>query len=118
MTEETEPKEIEIEEPKVEEAKAESDATPEDPQEGTDNLASQDFSSFIFSISTTVLMDLGELEHPINKEKKVNLKMAKHSIDVIDMLKTKTEGNLTDRESTLITNILTDLKIRYSKLID
>ena len=41
-------------------------------------------------------MDLGEIEHPIDKEVKVNLTMAKHSIDVLDMLKEKTKGNLTE----------------------
>lgn len=74
-----------------------------------------DFSSFIFSISTTVLMDLGEIEHPIDKEKKVNLKMAKHSIDILDMLKEKTKGNLAEQETTLLENIVADLKLRYFK---
>lgn len=84
---------------------------------GEEQLPTPDFSSFIFSISTTVLMDLGEIEHPIDKEKKVNIKMAKHSIDVLDMMKEKTKGNLTEQESALIENIVTDLKLRYCNKI-
>lgn len=80
---------------------------------GEEQLPLPDFSSFIFSISTTVLMDLGEIEHPIDKEKKVNIKMAKHSIDVLDMIKEKTKGNLSEQEGALIDNIVTDLKLRY-----
>ncbi|MBE9532099.1 MAG: DUF1844 domain-containing protein [Proteobacteria bacterium] len=72
-----------------------------------------DFSSFVFSISTTVLMDLGEIDHPIDNVKKVNLPMAKHSIDVLDMLKEKTKGNLTEQEGALIDNVVADLKLRY-----
>ena len=112
MSKETKPEDTIVEETKPEEAAPEEVKK----EEGDDALAPPDFSSFVFSISTTVLMDLGEIEHPINKEKKVNLKMAKHSIDVLDMLKDKTEGNLTDQESALITNILSDLKLRYCKL--
>ncbi len=104
-------KDTAIEEPKPEETKPEETK----PEEGAEDIPVPDFSSFVFSISTTVLMDLGEIEHPINKEKKVNLRMAKHSIDVLDMLKDKTEGNLTDQESALIVNILSDLKLRYFK---
>jgi hypothetical protein len=106
MTEETKSEEetMEVSETQTEETK-----------EGGEVLPPPDFSSFIFSISTTVLMDLGEIEHPIEKKKKVNLKMAKHSIDVLDMLKGKTEGNLNEQESALITNILSDLKLRYYK---
>lgn len=118
----TKSKEAVIEEPAPEEAKKEEgDATtegapePGGSQEGGEAFPPPDFSSFVFSISTTVLMDLGEIEHPVDKDKKVNLKMAKHSIDVLDMLKTKTEGNLTDQESALVKNILSDLKLRYCK---
>ena len=46
---------------------------------------------------------------------KVNLVMAKHSIDVLDMLKEKTKGNLTESESSLVENIVADLKLRYCK---
>ena len=113
VTEQREP-----EEAKKEEGDATTEGAPEPgaSQEGGEALMPPDFSSFVFSISTTVLMDLGEIEHPVDKEKKFNLKMAKHSIDVLDMLKTKTEGNLTDQESALVTNILSDLKLRYCKL--
>ncbi len=97
------------EENKTEESKPETTLG----EAGEEQFPTPDFSSFIFSISTTVLMDLGEIEHPIDKEKKVNIKMAKHSIDVLDMIKDKTKGNLTEQESALIENIVTDLKLRY-----
>ncbi len=102
MTEETKAEEKEVEE-----------SAPQGTQEEAQKMPPPDFSSFIFSISTTVLMDLGEIEHPIDKEKKVNLTMAKHSIDVLDMLKEKTKGNLTEQEGALIDNIVADLKLRY-----
>ncbi|HOJ70904.1 MAG TPA: DUF1844 domain-containing protein [Syntrophorhabdaceae bacterium] len=71
------------------------------------------FSTFILSLSTSVLVNLGELPDPISNEKKVDLTMAKHSIDVIEMLKEKTKGNLTEEEDRLISNILYELMIKY-----
>lgn len=71
------------------------------------------FSTFILSLSTSVLVNLGELPDPISNEKKVDLTLAKHSIDVIEMLKEKTRGNLTEEEDRLITNILYDLMMKY-----
>jgi hypothetical protein len=116
MTEETKQKESEAEESRVKETGKAQECAPESTQGegfGPETMPSPDFSSFIFSISTTVLMDLGEIEHPVDKEKKVNLVMAKHSIDVLDMLKEKTKGNLTESEGSLVDNIVADLKLRY-----
>jgi hypothetical protein len=118
MTEETKAKEESIEEAIAKEASKPKESASESAQDAgvqQEQMPPPEFSSFIFSISTTVLMDLGEIEHPIDKEKKVNLVMAKHSIDVLDMLKEKTKGNLTEQESALIENIVADLKLRYCK---
>ncbi|MBP8626669.1 MAG: DUF1844 domain-containing protein [Syntrophorhabdaceae bacterium] len=71
------------------------------------------FSTFILSLSTSVLVNLGELPDPISNEKKVDLRLAKHSIDVIEMLKEKTKGNLTEDEERLMTNVLYELMIKY-----
>lgn len=72
-----------------------------------------DFGSFILSLSTTAFIHLGEVVDPTAKEKKVNLEGAKQMIDIIQMLKEKTEGNLTKEESTLLNNLLYELKMKY-----
>ncbi len=71
------------------------------------------FSTFILSLSTSALMHLGELANPENNRLERNLPMAKQTIDLIDMLKKKTEGNLEKEEDQLITNLLYDLKLKY-----
>ncbi|MBW1896237.1 MAG: DUF1844 domain-containing protein [Deltaproteobacteria bacterium] len=73
------------------------------------------FSTFVFSISSSVLLHFGEIPDPATGEKKKNLPMAKHSVDILSMLEEKTRGNLTDEEEQLITNILYDLRMRYVK---
>ncbi len=71
------------------------------------------FSTFILSLSTSALMHLGELPNPETNQVDKNLSLAKQTIDLIDMLKQKTEGNLEEDETQLITNLLYDLKLKY-----
>ncbi|MBW2707959.1 MAG: DUF1844 domain-containing protein [Deltaproteobacteria bacterium] len=73
------------------------------------------FSSLLFSFSSTALFHLGELPDPQTHEKRKDLPLAKHTIDTIAMLKEKTAGNLTGDEEKFIVNVLTDLRMRYVK---
>lgn len=76
-------------------------------------LPEVNFSTFILSLSSSALMHLGEIPDPVSKEKKKDLSLAKHTIDVIGMLQEKTKGNLTDNEKKLMDGILYDLRMRY-----
>jgi len=71
------------------------------------------FSTLILSLSTSVLVSLGELPDPLRNEKKMNLPLAEQTIGIIEMLKEKTKGNLTEEEDRLINNILFDLRLKY-----
>lgn len=97
-----------------EEAKAEVPPKREAPRE-EQPLPEVEFSSFIFSLSTSVLIQLGEIEDPFTQKSVKNLPLAKQTIDLIAMIKEKTKGNLTPQEERLIENILYDLKMRYVK---
>jgi len=74
------------------------------------------FSTFILSLNTAALVQLGELPDPLTKEKKVDLVLAKQVIDTLEMLLEKTKGKLTPEEEELIKSILFDLKLRFVKL--
>ena len=71
------------------------------------------FSTFLLSLSTSVLVCLGELPDPLKNEKSTNLPLAKQTIGIIEMLKEKTKGNLTEEEDRLIEGILYDLRMKY-----
>ncbi len=73
------------------------------------------FINFLFSLSTSALIQLGEIEDPISQKMVKNLPLAKQTIDLIGMLKEKTKGNLSPDEEKLMENILYDLRIRYVK---
>ena len=72
-----------------------------------------DFSLFISGLGMQALMGLGEITNPLTKKKEVNLDQAKQTIDILSMLKGKTEGNLTDEESKILDNLLYELRMKY-----
>jgi hypothetical protein len=85
-----------------------------EPQQGGEErgLPEIDFSTFILSLSTSAMVHLGEAPHPDGAKHK-DLMLAKQTIDIIGLLKQKTEGNLTDEEAKLLSDLLYDLRLRY-----
>lgn len=80
-------------------------------------LPEVDFNYFLVSLSSSALFHLGEIADPQTGQKTKDLALAKHSIDIIAMLKDKTKGNLTDEEEKALEGILTDLRWRYVKAV-
>jgi hypothetical protein len=71
-----------------------------------------DFSTFILSLVTSAMVHLGEAPHPDGNPHK-DLALAKQTIDIIGLLRDKTQGNLTPDESRLVEEVLFDLRLRY-----
>jgi len=72
-----------------------------------------DFSSFIFSLSTSALLHLGEVPDPLTQKREKNLPLAKQTIDILGMLQQKTRGNLNPEEDKMMEHVLADLRWRY-----
>jgi len=81
------------------------------------SLPEINFISFIFSLSTSVLIQLGAIQDPITQKESKNLPLAKQTIDLLGMLKEKTKGNLTPEEEKFIEDVLFDLKMMYVKAV-
>lgn len=75
------------------------------------------FPNFILSLSTSALIQLGEVEDPVTNRIAKNLPLAKQTIDLLGMLKEKTKGNLSSDEERLMDHILYDLRMRYVKAV-
>jgi len=74
-----------------------------------------DFVTFITSLSAAALLHMGVMPDPDTNQPNPNLPLARQTIDLVQMLREKTLGNLTDEEQHLIDGILYDLKMRYVK---
>jgi hypothetical protein len=98
-----------------EEKKEETQKQKEDISRKDAPLPEITFTNLIFSFSTSVLIQLGEIQDPVTQKSDKNLPLAKQTIDLIGMLKEKTKGNLTPEEEKLIETVLYDLRMRYVK---
>jgi hypothetical protein len=78
-------------------------------------LPAINFATFVFSLNSSALVQLGMMEDPMTGEKEKNLPLAKQTIDIISMLEEKTRGNLEPDEAAMLKNILYDLRILYVK---
>lgn len=74
-----------------------------------------DFSMFIFSLNSSVLVHLGVLDDPATGKKSKNMDAAKQTIDILGMLEEKTRGNLTDQERDMLKHILYDLRMIFAR---
>ena len=96
----------------------EAGSTAEEPassDSGETPLPEVNFASFIFSLSTTAMYHFGDFPDPVTKETRQNLAAAKQTIDLLSILKAKTEGNLTADEKQLLEGILYELRLRFVK---
>ncbi|HXM46641.1 MAG TPA: DUF1844 domain-containing protein [Pyrinomonadaceae bacterium] len=101
-----------------EDAPAEAKATPRAQREparaGRDPLDDPaSFLSLIMSLASNAAASLGMMPHPVTGETGVDLKTAKHWIDVLGMLEEKTHGNLDPQEAQVMESLLADLRMQY-----
>jgi hypothetical protein len=73
------------------------------------------FPTFIFSLNSSALLNMGAIEDPGTGQKTKNLPLAKQTIDILGMLEEKTKGNLSEDEAAMLKNILYELRMLYVK---
>ena len=71
------------------------------------------FNTFILSIASSALVQLGEVPDPETGKTGENFLLAKHTIDVLCMLRQKTSGCLDDEEKQLMDGLLYELRMKY-----
>ena len=92
------------------ETKRESEAS----RDSGPTLPSIDFSTFILSLSTTALDQLGLVPDPkTGKAATPNRLIARQTIDTLEMLRDKTRGNLEPEEVKLFDSLLYELRMRF-----
>ncbi|WKZ56569.1 MAG: DUF1844 domain-containing protein [Bdellovibrionota bacterium] len=74
-----------------------------------------DFSSFVVSLATQALMQLGEVAPPPGVDIPTDAEAAMHTIEILSMLAEKTRGNLDAAESQLMEEVLHSLRLAFVK---
>lgn len=76
---------------------------------------SREFMNFLKSLATQTLMSLGEIPHPMSGQPEVDLGAAKEMIDLLSLLKLKTQGNCSAEESAFFTSVLPELQLKFTQ---
>ena len=96
---------------------------PENPQTeesmARQGLPPASFEFLILSLRAQTEMQLGLFHFGDENEKpKPDFDLARHSIDMMNVLLEKTRGNLTLEEQRLLENSLTELRFRYIQAVE
>ena len=71
------------------------------------------FISLVTSLGSQAFAQLGKIKDPSTNNIERNLDAASLSIDMLDMLKERTQGNLSEQETSLLEKTLSDLKLNF-----
>jgi Domain of unknown function (DUF1844) len=82
----------------------------------TTNLSgelTQRFVEFVMMHAQNAALFLGQIPNPQTGQGEVNLELAKMFIDQLAMVQEKTRGNLTNEETTVLRNALSNLQMAF-----
>lgn len=71
------------------------------------------FMSIVLSLSQAAMQHMGKITNPLTGKIDRNLEQAKVTVDMLEMLKEKTTGNLVKEEEKLIGETLATLQLNY-----
>ena len=77
-----------------------------------------EFSSLVMLLYFPALVQLGLVEDPTTGARRESLDLAKRNIDLLDLLKDRTKGNLEPEEQQFLDGVLDQLKLAYLKKAD
>lgn len=72
-----------------------------------------DFRTLVLSLTTTAMLQMGLIPNPSSQKIEKDLPAARQTIDVLEVLKDKTQGNLNPDELRLLDRCLHDLKMGF-----
>ena len=71
------------------------------------------FLGLIHSFQAAAMQQMGKIPNPYTQKIERDMPQARLSIDVLEMLQTRTSGNLVGEESRFLQHVLTELRLNY-----
>jgi hypothetical protein len=82
-------------------------------QAGQFHMPKPTFSTFVLSLASSALVQLGEVPDPSTGENAEDIALAKHSIDILSMLQDKVKHGLDAEETRLLEGLLYELRMKF-----
>ena len=77
------------------------------------NQLTANFSTLILSIASSATISMGLAENPSTQRIEKDIRMAQFNIDLLLLLRTKTDNNLTEEEQRYLNNVISDLQMKF-----
>lgn len=74
------------------------------------------FETLISTMATQALFAMGAIPDPRTGQRMAHLDLARHHIDMLNIIEEKTKGNLSEEEANMLTGTLYELRSRYIQL--
>lgn len=71
------------------------------------------FLGLIHSFQAAAMQQMGKIANPYTEKIERDMRQARLSIDMLEMLEERTTGNLTGEESRFLKHVLTELRLNY-----
>ncbi len=71
------------------------------------------FLQLVFTFQTAAWQQMGKIKNPITDKIERDLNQARFSIDMLEMIRTKTQGNLSEEEIKFLTKTISELQLNY-----
>lgn len=75
-----------------------------------------DFKTLISTMVSQALLYMGAIPEPSSGQRILHLDLARHNIDMLGVLEEKTQGNLDEEESKLLTQAVSELRSSFVEL--
>ncbi len=90
----------------------------QDKAEAKQQMPEPNFRGLLGILASQALMGLGMHQDPSGKGVMVDLEGSKFAIDLLEMLKEKTDGNLSEEETTELKQLVTELQSRFVQIAE
>jgi hypothetical protein len=97
----------------IEESLVQPQKTQDVQSDESGNVPEVNFFNYVTSLAFQAMIFLGEIPSPITNKTEKNLDQAKFLIDTLDLIRSKTTGNLTNEEANLLNGTIYELQMRY-----
>ena len=94
-------------------SQAEANKTDPAKEQATSKPFKIDFSTFIMSLTSSAFYHLGDIADPETGKTETNLPAVQQTIDMLIMLKEKTQGNLNEEEGKLLEQLIYELQMKF-----
>jgi hypothetical protein len=86
---------------------------PDQKKSAAAKLPPPSFSLLVATFASQAMVAFGKVPDPIEGKTEVRLELARHAIDMLDILEQKTKGNLTADEAAMLEGVLHQLRLEF-----